>query len=89
METSNNNSSLDQRIASWRFELSGGDMRNDEIDELQSHLEDSLNEFLANGLSESEAWLLAVQRTGPTEHLRKEFQKLEDSRANKIGRAHV
>lgn len=85
METSRGNSIKD-RLAEWRSSFDGSKLTADELDELQSHMEDSLNEFLAKKLSIEEAWLLAVDRMGATEDLKREFQKVEDAKGNLISR---
>lgn len=83
METGRGHS-LRDRLAEWRSSFDRSKLTSDELDELQSHLEDSLNEFLAKKLSIDEAWLLAVNRMGATEDLKREFQKVEDAKGNSI-----
>lgn len=82
METGNS-TSLEDRIKIWRSELSGK-LSPDEIDELQSHLEDDLNDLLGKGLSEGDAWLLAGHRIGSAETIKKEFQKVKDDKTPAI-----
>ncbi|MEY2410657.1 MAG: hypothetical protein QOF48_3327 [Verrucomicrobiota bacterium] len=46
------------------------------IDELETHLRDSLARLQAGGLSEQEAWLVALKRLGYSDALEHEFAKL-------------
>ncbi len=78
METGNS-TSLEDRINIWRSELSGK-LSPDEIDELQSHLEDDMNDLLSKGLSKDDAWILAIHRIGSAETIKKEFQKVKDDK---------
>jgi len=80
MEAGNLNGGLVERLESWRSEISGGDLSPDDVDELQSHLEDSIDEFKSKGISEDDAWLLATHRMGSAESIKKEFKKVKDSR---------
>ena len=72
-------SNLKDRIENWKAELSGK-LSPDDLDELQSHLEDNINELFGKRIPEDEVWLLAIHRMGSAETIRKEFLKVKDSR---------
>lgn len=80
METSDSSGSLKERLKSWRAELKGLGLAKDDRDELQSHMEDTLEELLAKRLTEDEAWIVAIHRVGETKDIRKEFQKMQEGR---------
>jgi len=80
METSNNTSSLTERLKSWRSELKGTNLTKEEQDELQNHMEDVLDELLSKGLSEDEAWIAAVHRIGEIRDIQIEYKKVQDDR---------
>ena len=80
MESSNNTSSLAERLKGWRSELKGEGLTKDDRDELQAHMKDILDELLAKGLSEDEAWILASHRIGEVGDIKKEYEKVQESR---------
>jgi len=72
---------LNQAIHQWRESLAdspalgGGD-----VEELETHLRDSVLNLQARGLSLEEAFLVARQRLGPPPELQQEFGKLNGRR---------
>jgi len=68
---------LNERIHSWRESISHCDqLQKDDIDELEDHLRDSVSELTAVGLSDEEAFLLAIRRLGNTDAIAAEFAKV-------------
>jgi hypothetical protein len=51
------------------------------VDELESHLRDSISRLRATGLSEEESWVIAQKRIGQIDSLEQEFAKLAESSA--------
>jgi hypothetical protein len=69
---------LNTAIESWRQALATGDICTvDELDELESHLREQIDNMRAAGLSEEEAFIVARRRLGDTDRLRTEFAKLD------------
>jgi hypothetical protein len=65
---------LTAAIQRWRETLSHSpNFRAGDIDELESHLRDSVRELEARGLSAEEAFTIAVRRIGPAPALAAEF----------------
>src|SRR6478672_6709514 len=70
------NTAFDLTIAikRWRENLSHSpNFRAGDIDELESHLRDSVRELEARGLSAEEAFSIAIRRIGPAPALAAEF----------------
>lgn len=63
-----------------------GDLSQDELDELQSHLDEAVSEFLDKGLSEEDAWALAVHRLGSAETIKNEYYKKDDTGGHILSR---
>lgn len=63
-------------IKSWRAELERGGIRPAAVDELQSHLEDAMDELQTQGMSEEEAFGKAWRGLGQADELGQEFRKL-------------
>lgn len=62
---------LDVRIAQWREPLlRNGSFYADEVDELESHLRESVDGLVKTGLSEDEAFLVAARRLGSRKELK-------------------
>jgi hypothetical protein len=56
---------LNAAIQRWRGQLAGSpSFRADDLEELESHLRDSVVSLQAKELSDEEAFLIAVRRTG-------------------------
>ncbi|MVM30923.1 hypothetical protein GO755_12850 [Spirosoma sp. HMF4905] len=71
---------LTTAVQTWlsRFEQSGS-FTTDELQELTSHLLDSIDDLQTKGLSQQEAFLIASQRLGSIDLLDQEFTKLSRS----------
>ncbi len=68
---------LEQNIAMWRASLkSGSEMTDDNLIELESHLLDDIEALTKNGLTESEAFLVAKHRIGHKDELSSEYKKI-------------
>lgn len=67
---------LEEQISNWRNELSRAGLSPDALDELESHLRDEIHVLGASIKSEPDAFRLAVERLGPSAHLKIEFRKL-------------
>lgn len=65
-----------EAIERWRAELELSGVQADDIDELQSHLEDAMEELQAGDMSEQEAFQEARRALGQADDLGKEFRKL-------------
>jgi hypothetical protein len=64
-------SELDTRIVQWREQLlQNGSFYADEVEELESHLRESIDRLVAAGLSEDEAFLVATHRLGSRKELK-------------------
>lgn len=68
---------LNRNIANWRAGLAGSPaVRPESLEEMESHLRDSVNALEAQGLSLEEAFLIAVRRIGAPQELEQEFAKV-------------
>jgi hypothetical protein len=68
---------LEDAIQQWRDSLiQSSRLRQEELEELELHLRDSVIALQKRGLSEDEAWLIAQRRLGKREVLKKEFGKV-------------
>jgi hypothetical protein len=76
-------SDLEARIAAWRLELGSGAsaLRDDELDELESHLREAVDELVRAGHDPAIAFGLASQRLGRPGELQAEFDKTNVLRA--------
>lgn len=71
---------LDRALQNWREQLTDSSRMNREnLDELETHLRDSVARLRAVGLSEEEAWIIAEMRFGQTKALGEEFEKIQPS----------
>jgi len=71
---------LNAAIQHWRKELAkSSSFRPDDLDELESHLRDSVSSLQAQGLTLDEAFLIARRRTGPKDVLAAEFATINGS----------
>lgn len=67
---------LNRAIKRWREDLAKcSSLRGETLDELESHLKDSVAILMDKGLSEEEAFLIAVRRCGTRKQLQVEFSK--------------
>jgi hypothetical protein len=65
---------LNAAIQRWRAGLAeSSSFSKDDLDELESHVRDSVELLRTPSLSEEEAFLIAIRRTGPQEQLATEF----------------
>lgn len=68
---------LDAAIQQWRNAISqSGSCRGESIEELESHLRDSIAALHQRGLSEEEAFFIATRRLGPPSAIETEFAKV-------------
>jgi hypothetical protein len=69
---------LESMIAEWRRAMKRGGIRSrDELDELEGHLRDSIDERLRSGVEPDRAFSMAADRMGAPRQLRNEFQKIQ------------
>jgi len=68
---------LESQIRKWKTHLySAGSIGHADIEELESHLRDSIDELTGRGINLEEAFLLAVRRLGDVAVIHEEFAKL-------------
>jgi hypothetical protein len=68
---------LESQIRKWRGYLrSSGSLREQDLEELESHLRDSIDDLVSRGVTTEEAFLVSVRRMGDTEALGNEFAKI-------------
>jgi hypothetical protein len=68
---------LNRAIKDWRAHVANSPaFRNENVDELESHLRDAVSRWRAAGLSEEEAWTAAQRNLGEYEELEHEFAKI-------------
>jgi len=71
---------LEKSIAEWRKTSSTASHVGEEaLDELESHLRETVDELVRSGLTEAEAFERAVKQLGGTPAIASEFQKLEQT----------
>ena len=64
---------LNEALAEWRRNLVDmGSLRREDLDELESHLQEEIDQHLSTGLQTQEAFQLAVCRVGDFERLGEE-----------------
>jgi uncharacterized RDD family membrane protein YckC len=67
---------LEAAISAWRLNLvQGVRLRDEEADELESHIRDVLDELAGQSLTPRDAWLVACRRMGDADALHEEFRK--------------
>jgi len=72
--------SLNKKIIKWReVLLEKQTCKTSDLDELESHLRDEIDQLKLHGLSEQEAFLVGTHRLGDTETLANEFAKVNES----------
>lgn len=70
---------LKENIEIWKSELSKkSNMTIDNIDELESHLLDLINDLESKGLNREESFLIAIKRIGRIEDICLEFDKVNN-----------
>lgn len=68
---------LESQIRKWRGHLrSSGSLGEEELEELESHLRDSVDDLMSWGMTTEEAFLVSVRRMGDSEALSDEFAKV-------------
>lgn len=68
---------LESQIRKWRGHLrSSGSLGEEELEELESHLRDSIDDLTSRGVTTEEALLVSIRRMGDTEALSDEFAKV-------------
>jgi hypothetical protein len=72
---------LDQQISEWRKQMRAAGINTPvPLEELESHLRDEIEQHLAAGENEAEAFAAAVRTIGPARVLEGEFQKIADGK---------
>jgi hypothetical protein len=72
---------LESQIAEWRAYVAGAPGLNGrDVDELEGHLRDQIGELNTAGLSDDEAFLVAVKRMGDLDDLSREFAREHSGR---------
>ena len=67
---------LEREIAAWRGALaSKGALRDDELDELESHLRDGMADLEAKGLESDEAFFISAKRVGNLDSVAREYAR--------------
>ncbi len=67
---------LEEGVRQWRASLTRGRVIDTaDLDELEGHLRDQAEELVASGLSEDEAFLIALKRLGAADRLTAEFAR--------------
>ncbi|MFC2076428.1 permease prefix domain 1-containing protein [candidate division KSB1 bacterium] len=68
---------LEKQIGLWRHHLSlRSNMNEADIDELESHLRDEMEDLKKSGLADDEAFLLGVKRIGNIDMVTREYSKV-------------
>ncbi|MDB6171597.1 MAG: hypothetical protein JWL59_908 [Chthoniobacteraceae bacterium] len=68
---------LNHAIEGWREKLVHSPVfRDGNLDELESHLSDSIEDLQSRGLTEEEAFMVAIKRLGTADALAAEFKKI-------------
>jgi len=71
---------LKQSIADWRGQmLAAGIKAPVPLEELESHLHEEIGRLVKSGLDEQRAFSTAVQKIGPVQAIRNEFEKVEET----------
>jgi len=68
---------LESQIRKWRGHInSTGSLGAQDVEELESHLRDSIDELTGRGVSAEEAFLISIRRMGDAEALHDEYAKV-------------
>ena len=71
---------LSTAVNQWRNDLASGKVcKNQDLDELETHLRDQMEALSGSGLSEEEAFWVATHRLGDTGSLKREYAKINAS----------
>ena len=70
---------LETQIAEWRSFVSR-ELEGRDLEELETHLRDQVDDLVGSGLSDSEAFLVAVKRIGAVDELSREFAQEHSGR---------
>jgi hypothetical protein len=71
---------LNEKISMWRSNLARSEtLAGSDIDELESHLHEEIEQLTALKLSDEEAFLVATHRLGTTDSLATEYEKINSS----------
>jgi len=72
---------IDSRIQEWRTAIGrGAAIEADDLDELEGHLREQLDDLVAAGLDDEEAFIIAVKRLGQVDALTAEFARAHSER---------
>lgn len=72
---------IDERVTTWiRGIRASGNVTPDDADELESHLRDEIDALRQTGLTDSEAFLIAIRRMGSANQIAREFYKVNGRR---------
>lgn len=72
---------LEGQIAAWReFLRRRRAVAGADVDELESHLRDQIDDLIASGLSENEAFLVAITRIGSLDEVSREYAREHSDR---------
>lgn len=71
---------VEERIVEWRGFVARREAIGADVDELEAHLRDQIDVLVASGLSEEEAFLIAVSRMGKLDELSQEFAREHSDR---------
>jgi hypothetical protein len=81
MTTPDGDEGLEAQIGQWRrYVQRRRELQTPDADELEDHLRGSVDELVAAGLSEDEAFLVAVKRMGSLDELSREFAREHSER---------
>jgi hypothetical protein len=71
---------LKQSITDWRRQMLAAGVKNPvPLEELESHLHEEIGQLVKSGLDEQSAFHTAVQKIGPVQAIRNEFEKVEET----------
>jgi len=82
MEPGQYNFNLTSEINNWQQSIRTGALTEDDIEELTSHLYDEIEDLQSKGLSDEEAFMIALKRIGHTKEIEDEYDKLNLSFSN-------
>ena len=71
---------IEAQIAAWRGFVSGRAAMAVDVDELEGHLRDQIDDLAQTGLTPDEAFLVAVRRMGRLDDLSREFAREHSDR---------
>lgn len=68
---------LDAAVTSWRLAQQQSGVQGDSLDELESHLRDTISSLSNKNLSSEEAFFVAIRRLGSPQDIANEFTKID------------